>query len=1509
MFKFAQIRYKVIKKALKISLYALLALILLLAGSLLLLRSTAIQTAITHKLASYYSNKLHTRVKIGEVDIEFFKKLVLREVYVEDLHKDTLLFFNELKLDVSNLSFQMHILDVSGLELVNPKIKLIQYSGEKDFNFQFLIDAFAGKDTNSKGTAIWALKCRDIILKDLFFTYKDEADTGRTEGINYSDILCRKVNGNVRNIHFEKDTIYFDIEKLSAYEKCGFILSSLSANASISPKGIILNDLRIITPGSNIKSNFQMKYNRYADFPDFITKVKMKSHFDSTWVQVSDIGYFAPVLKDIHQTVFISGDINGRVDALKGKNLKIHYGTATHFDGNIELTGIPNVDEMILNIKVNKLTTNKVDLEQMPVPPFAEGKTLKVPDNMASLGLISFRGSFNGFLNDFVAFGTFSSALGNVSCDMSMKEDLDIKKLFYKGKLRSSGFNIGKLLLTDKIGNIALDAHIDGSGVESDKADARLNGTIIRLDAMGYSYKDAKVEARLSRKIFDGTLTLNDDNLKFKFEGNVDFSQKLPQLNFKADIKHANLTALHVLKRDTSVIVSSVLNFQLKGNTIDNLTGVAEAANTTVNIGKEYFVFKDFKLTAIDEAGSKQLSVSSDFIDIDVKGKYLFQELGTSFENMLSFVLPAYFSSKKIKAPQDQQFELKARFKHTDDLTKLFLPKFEIAEGTTIKGAYNSTNQHLLLDMTSSRLKIFGNKLDSFELKARLENKKLNLDITSSQVAITDSLMLKNFDITTGTQNDSSFFNIKWNNHSTPEYRADIKAKAVFTSSPDIKFSFLPSEIVITDSIWAINSNNQVIIDTSCIYVHNMEISNNRQHIHISGNSSRYSSDSMIVTLTQFNLANLNRFMVSAGIKLKGIVDGQTRVAGIYSTPMIISNTNFTGLKINNEDLGNGYVKTIWNSEKDALALNGLFSKDMVPNIIFSGFYYPNKNNSIDINLTLNTLSLDLVKPFIKDYCKDAVGQFSGNILVKGPLSKPELNGKLTIDAQKVSVNYLGTWYSFKQDVIIDRNSFGVENMILYDAIYEQNVKGNTLSEKDRRSGSGTAIVNGKVYHENFRNFQLDFDITPQKFMVLNTTEDQNSLYYGQAYVTGPYINIFGYVNNMIYITANVKTDKVNIAKKSGKTKLFIPLSGTTEVSQNNFITFVNHDTSAVKKDKYKVDLSGLQLDFDLDVTPDAELEMIFDQKIGDVIKARGNGTLKLEINTLGKFNMYGNYTVENGDYLFTLQNIINKRFDIEQGGTVKWSGNPYDADMNLNAVYKLRTSLSPLFPGDSTGTYKRRYPVDCKMILTNKLMTPDIAFDIDLPTVNEGTRRDVRNMVNNDLEMNRQVFSLMVLGSFVTPQTLVGTGETGNAGKAASSELLSNQLSNMLSKISKDFDLGVKYRAGDKVSNEELQLALSTQLFNNRLSIDGNFGVSSRVAQSTNTLVGDVNMEYKLTDDGKMRVKAFNRTNDNAIINLSSPYTQGVGVFYREEFNTIGDLYKYYLFRFQKKKKQQPSN
>jgi hypothetical protein len=495
-------------------------------------------------------------------------------------------------------------------------------------------------------------------------------------------------------------------------------------------------------------------------------------------------------------------------------------------------------------------------------------------------------------------------------------------------------------------------------------------------------------------------------------------------------------------------------------------------------------------------------------------------------------------------------------------------------------------------------------------------------------------------------------------------------------------------------------------------------------------------------------------------------------------------------------------------------------------------------------------------------------------------------------------VDYLNTYYTVSGDIILEPDRIGFEGISLFD------MKGNQ------------ATVWGNIFHDNFKNIKLDFDITAKKFMVLNTNPFLNSTYYGKAFVSG---------NVGIYGTPEFMNMELNLKTEDG-TQFNIPLGGPAEVADNDFIRFVRKDSLDDSKGD-KIDLSGMSLKFNLECTPEAEVQLIFDEKAGDVIKAWGYGNLNMDINTNGKFEMFGTYTLTDGSYLFTLENFINKKFDIENGSTIKWTGSPYDADISITADYRQRASLAPFFPTlntpsttpgsssavtSSTSTSgvdnNKRYPVECKLFMRGKLMSPDITFGIGLPSVNDAVRQQVMGYINNEQELNRQVFSLLLLKSFVTPLSLNNqSGVTaGGAVGANASEMLSNQLSNWLSQLATNVDVGVNYTPGNALSNEELDLALSTQLFNDKLSVDGNVGVNNNTQTKTSNMIGDLNIDYKLTEEGKVRVKAFNRSNDTYQTTATGgQFTQGVGVFFREEFESIDELYKRYLKKIGIKRKK----
>ncbi|MFN9800481.1 MAG: translocation/assembly module TamB domain-containing protein, partial [Bacteroidota bacterium] len=295
------------------------------------------------------------------------------------------------------------------------------------------------------------------------------------------------------------------------------------------------------------------------------------------------------------------------------------------------------------------------------------------------------------------------------------------------------------------------------------------------------------------------------------------------------------------------------------------------------------------------------------------------------------------------------------------------------------------------------------------------------------------------------------------------------------------------------------------------------------------------------------------------------------------------------------------------------------------------------------------------------------------------------------------------------------------------------------------------------------------------------------------------------------------------------------------------------------------------------------------DEAVGDVMKGKGQGHLSLEINNLSTFNMYGTVELVSGDYLFTLKNLLNKEFTVRPGGTISWFGDPFAADLNMEAIYKVSASLYDLMP-DAVAQNGQRVPVDLIMKLSGRMLNPGINFDVALPTADELTRSRVASVISTDQERNRQAFSLLVLRRFVTPPNITADRSAFGTGVAENStELLSSQISNWLSQISDDFNLGFNYRPGDQISNEEIALALSTQLFNERLAIAGNFGVrrGNEANQNPTNYIGDIRVEYKITRDGRIRLIVYNESNDfRTVTTQQSPYTQGVGVLYQNEFD-----------------------
>lgn len=1473
-------------------------LILLFIG----IQTETFQTFAAQKTTAYLEKELGVKIEIKRLKISFIRTVELEGVFVQDLHGDTLLYGKSLEVDLSQFSFKKKHLSIDEVRLNQTTVKLLKYPGDEDFNFQFLADYFASKDTTTTTTpSKWTVNYGNLKLNGVDFTYWLKRDTAQVvQNMNYRHIHVSHIKGNLSGFKFIQDTIYVKITDLSAREQCGFTLNKLNTVAKVSPTELRCDSLIIVTPNSYIDGRFKFEYTTWNDYNDFVNRVYIKAKFkNSTELNFKDIAYFAEDLNGFEERFALTGRVRGYVNDLSGTELDIAYGEKTKFKGDFSITGLPDFNHSYIHFDAKELCTNKLDLEHFPLPPFTHPDHLALPTEVSHLGTVTYKGKFDGFVNDFATYGHFNTAIGQLNTDLHIFNDSIKHLVCYEGNLKSENLDLSKLFPGNALGPVSLNAKIKGKGFNIKDLDAELNGDISSMFYNNYTYQNIHLNGSFLKKIFNGQVISEDENANFDFNGSIDFNGKFPKMDFISTVNRFNLEKTHFATAKLNGIVSSQIYIDLNGDNINNLSGQINFDNTVYDSGRKKYKLSTFNLEMDQETENKSIELNSSIFNLQVTGQYNLTTIPEAFKVYLNTYFPTVIRHKSKKTSYTDVAELNLKIKNFTTIQELFIPELMVSNNTTLKGNFSAITNQLSLNFNNDLIKYQGVSFKKNKIGVGSLEKVVSLDVSVNSLNLSDSLSFKNLVVNVLANDQNSDYEIIWGNNNKPVYSGALIGKASF-SDIDAMISIDRASVVIADSLWSMKHPSQVKADTSGIHFNELEFFNNDQRVFLNGKLSKKESDEFNVNIFHFKLNQFNPLLKDSKVEIQGLVDGDVNVRSVFSHPLLTSSIRFNDMFINKQLIGKGQIVSSYNAEIEMMNMEGftsvltdVFTGNDVRNINFNGVYYPKKEKeSIDLNFTCNPVNLVLLQAVVKDFMTIKSGYAIGQGKITGTLEKPLINAGLNVEKLDVQIDYLNTRYIVKGKVDIYPDQLSFNGLELKPVNSEKNSK-----DKNKYLGSGT--VDGNIFHDNFKNMRIDFDINTKKLLVMNTTAANNPSYYGTAVVTGN-AGIYGFAEN-IKMELNMKTN-------SG-TRFFIPLAGPAEVGTNDFIRFVSKDTTKKIAD---VASSNFSLDLNLEATSDAEVQLLFDEKTGDVIKAKGDGNINMKIDSKGTFNIYGDYVLSSGDYLFTLEDFITKKFDIEKGSSIKWSGSVYKANIDITAIYNQRASIKPLLDtatlASSAGNYNKRFPVDCKLLMKNNLMTPDISFGIDLPTIDENTRGKINSILSDEQELNRQVFSLLLLKSFVTPLSYGGAGgiSAGNAAAATGSEMLSNKLSNWLNGLTSNMDVGVNYRPGSALSSDELDLALSKQLFDNRLSIEGNFGVAGNSPQKSTTstnnsnssnIIGDVTVEYKLSEDGRYRVKGFNRSNDNTQVTIGGgPFTQGVGVFYREEFESFNELYKRYL-------------
>ncbi len=1451
------------------------------------------QTWLGKKATDYLSDQFKSKVYVESINLDFFSKAHLRGVFILDKHNDTLLQ-GDVLVDIKTFDYKHEKLHLGKITLHNTTAKLIKYKGDSTYNYQHLIDYFdtGKKDTSSK--ASWDLKLGDIFLDNVSFVYRNEKwVTPASSLINFDDIWLKHTSGKLSNIRFEGDTVLADITGLRTREQSGFELSNLSTSAKISDHELLCKNLYLKTPRTLVKGTIDFRYESWEDYSDFINKVKLNSVLeDSTSVSFTDIASFADELRGLNETVRISGEVKGFVSDMILKNIDLRYGKYTHFNGNLTLSGLPDIQTSYLHFDAKELATNYLDIIRIPTYPFHENKKVSLPEELKRLGTVSYKGKFDGFVTDFTTYGRFNTGLGKVNTQLSIKLGEKISEdITYSGKIKTENFNLGTLLGQNDFNALSLNSEIKGKGLSIKTLEAEFEGEVVNISYNNYIYKNIHLNGQIEDELFNGLLRSEDPNANFDFNGTVDFKNKIPEMDFISTINHLNLRELHFTNKNDSGSLSSQIFIKINGDNIDNLSGQINFDNTIYKTKTRTFKLSTFNIQLEQNTLDKKVRLSTEYLNAAVYGRYNVNNLKPAFDALLYNYYPSTFPKPATNKKYTDELTFQVKVKKFNTLRDLFLPDLMVSPGTIIDGNFNAAENKLNIQLNASKINYQSMFVNDLVFIVNENNNTVLAEASGKSLHLADSLTMENFNLAVNSVDKDSRYSIDWDNLKNPSNKGEIKGQVSYANSV-FNLTNEKLQVTLNDSTWTMKTASTMKMDEKGnLFIDPLSVSHQNQSIDIAGALSTLPGDSLLIATKDVVLEQFNRLLQLFKLKLEGKMNGNITLSNVNNNFAFNGDLNLTELKINDNTIGQLLVKTTYHTREKFITLNGFTSLgiqdengEQTKNISFKGNYYLDKRDeAIDVDFAAKPANLRLLNPFLDGILTIKNGFVNGAGKIHGSPSDIKIDGKFRLFNSEIKVDYTNVTYNITGDIEVMPDQIRFSDLL--------------MREKGTKSApQGT--INGNIFHSNFSKLQIDYDISYNNMLVLNTTEKENKTFYGKIYSSGN-VGIYGFINNL-NMEINTTTNRFS--------KFYLPLDGPAEIGESDLVEFVKRDTTTQKKEP---DISGFNLGIILHATPDAQAQIIIDKKTGDVLNVQGLGDLNLTVNTLGKFEMVGDYIITDGDYLFTLENVINKKFDIESGSSISWSGNPTGAEIDVTASYRQRASVAPLL--NDTQQYKARTPVDCKLNITGKLFTPNINFAIDFPNVDANGKARINSVLSDEAELNRQVFSFLLFRTFVTPliyNTNGGGVTAGGAAASTGSELLSNRVSEFLNTYFgtltgiRDLQLGLNYRPGTQNSGEGIDLALSKQFLDNKVSVDGNFGVNNNTTtRNSNGLIGDVNVDYKLSEDGRFRLKGFNKSNDNSQIALAGgAYTQGVGFFYRVEFETLGALYRSYLSKLKRK-------
>ena len=1451
-------------------------------------------------------------------NVDFVRKDSVRGQDITAYVGSGLCNFRKIDLDKKQI-------DITHFTLTNPEIYVDQYVGDTILFDELFINpppslgpVYIKEDTTILTTRI--ARFRMVNGKFGFHNYWRAPERWTPPDIiDYNHMDLFDINMDIRNLQMTGLNFKGKVASMNFKDSTGFVCENISVeDGLVTDTLLVLNDLEIITPTSRIGDTLIMEYTQYTDFKDYVNQIYMIGYFHDAKVSVEDIMAFAPILegnaffqKNRDEVVAIDGMMRGTVNSLGGRDLEIRLNEDTYLKGGFGSFGLAMPGLVAINPELDQMSTSIQTLRDL-IPGF------NPPEIFDKLGRLDFRGRVDGFFSDLVIKGNLQTELGNVILDNVILNLTGQRETFgYKGGLSLIGFELDRWTDNPDLGTITVTSRvIDGRGVTGSSANAKLEAQIDSFFYKNYNYKDLTMDGQIEANRFTGFFQSEDPNIDFNFNGTIDFSKQVPFFDFEAKVNNLDMKRLNLLEKDLAF--RGDIDLKMRDIRLNKMNGVITLSDLVITENRNFrHEIDTLQANAFFENGSHVIALESDILKARMEGRFFIEDMRNEILHYFERNFPTYadrFDLKPDAIPKDTSvFTYSVDIFDSKDLLQILHPDLEPIKDVKIVGKFDPFHDIAALDLELPNFQ-FGNiSMEDIILIIEGDQQNGEIEFGVNHTQIGEGFSLQPALLFGDIYEDTLEVSLTVLDLLKNEDILGIDAK-VFPDSQDFLIRFDQSEITLLNQVWQIEDNNLIRLGPDYLQTRGFVFTNDVRQVILESSGPK----GLMLDFRNFNMSFIDSIWIYDKLEFEGPLNLNASIDDVFEMTDIKLEAHVPDFKINADDWGELDLNVEAQDFKSPFITDFVIEK---PNqfLKLEGQYNPPNDeksaplkrskfrpNYLDFTLSSKNFPLSILEYWLASGISDTEGLIAADVKIKGPPSKPEISGTATAESVATTIDYLNTRY------FVDRHVVKLNNSLI-----------DATNARVKDENNNYAKVTGGITHDHLSNFGLKVRIEADTFLVLNTSKGQNNLYYGTAIGKGD-----------VRFSGNFAQPDIFVKASSGPgTKIFIPVDYEQEASEVRFIKWKKEEEEEEEEETAVAEPLGVSIEMELEIDQDAVVEIVFDEQTGDVLRGIGNGNLRLLVPRGEDFQMFGSYVVESGDYLFTLMNLfISKPFEVRQGGTIRWQGDPFNAQINIQAQYKdLKASLANFISEylsssefvnnqDETGTGRLQADVDLLMKLTGNLLSPDINFDIEFPNLTgplkNFTDSKLRLLRQDQNEMNRQVFGLIVVGDFIPSNFDIATSQLG-FGINTVTEMLSQQLSLYLTELVSewlvedglvsgiDFDIAYNYIEGYNLSNiddpsavvraNELQVRLKNYLFNDRLSVNvgGNFDLGGQnVSANPNAGVffaGDLVIEYVLSQDRNLKIRFYQSTEPE--INGSRRYQTGLGLSFRRQFDTFDEF------------------